>query len=435
MRPKPLLACCEMGYGHIRAARPLASVLGVEAELADRPPLCTAREMKVWDIVRDLHRWSSRGSELPIVGRPVRAMLDAATMIPPLHPYRDLAGPSLASRFLDLLIARGFGELLVERLRRERAPLLTTFFAPAIVADRAGIDEVYCVVTDADINRVWAPLDPRESRIRYLAPSGRVVRRLRAFGVAEDHISLTGFPLPHALVGGEDLVTLRRNLGPRLVRLDPKRRFRAECHHELAHFFAELGQDHEREPPLLTFAVGGAGAQSGLVDAFLPGMREQLDTGRIRLALVAGTKNEVAARFRRAIHRVELDHLVGSRIEILHEPELPVYFERFDELLGRTDILWTKPSELTFFGALGIPLVMCPPVGVHERFNLRYAREQGVGVKQRNAAYIATRIHEWLSDGTLAAAAWSGFMRLPKFGTYRVVEEVCGEKLKLSLVG
>ena len=177
MRPKPLLACCEMGYGHIRAARPLASVLGVEAELADRPPLCTAREMKVWDIVRDLHRWSSRGSELPIVGRPIRAMLDATTMIPPLHPYRDLAGPSLASRFLDLLIARGFGELLVERLRREQAPLLTTFFAPAIVADRAGIDEVYCVVTDADINRVWAPLDPRESRIRYLAPSGRVVRR------------------------------------------------------------------------------------------------------------------------------------------------------------------------------------------------------------------------------------------------------------------
>jgi hypothetical protein len=58
-----------------------------------------------------------------------------------------------------------------------------------------------------------------------------------------------------------------------------------------------------------------------------------------------------------------------------------------------------------------------------------------VGVKQRNAAYIATRIHEWLSDGTLAAAAWSGFMRLPKFGTYRVVEEVCGEKPALSLVG
>jgi hypothetical protein len=424
-----------MGYGHIRAARPLARVLDVPAELADRPPLCTPGEQRIWDIVRDLHRWSSRGSELPIVGRTVRAMLDSATMIPPLHPYRDLAGPSAASRLLDFLIARGFGELLVERLRRERVPLLTTFFAPALVADRAGIEDVYCVVTDSDINRVWAPLDGRESRIRYLAPSGRVVHRLKAFGVSEDRISLTGFPLPHELVGGEDLVTLRRNLGPRLVRLDPKRRFRAECHHELAHFFAELGHDHEREPPLLTFAVGGAGAQSSLVDAFLPGMHEQLSAGRIRLALVAGTKHEVAAKFRRAIRRVELDHLVGNGIEILHTDELETYFERFDELLGRTDILWTKPSELTFFGALGIPLVLAKPVGVHERFNLRYAREQGVGVKQRNAAYIGTRIDEWLGDGTLAAAAWSGFMRLPKFGTYRVAEEVCGEKLALSLVG
>jgi hypothetical protein len=241
--------------------------------------------------------------------------------------------------------------------------------------------------------------------------------------------------LPHELVGGEDLVTLRRNLAPRLVRLDPNRRFREQCRHELAHFFAELGHAHEHEPPLLTFAVGGAGAQSGLVDAFLPGMREQLATGRIRLALVAGTKHEVAAKFRRAIRRVELDALLDNGIEILHAPDLDAYFERFDELLGRTDILWTKPSELTFYGALGIPLVLCSPVGVHERFNLRYVREQGVGVKQRNPAHIATRIHEWLADGTLAAAAWSGFMRLPKFGTYRVVEEASGEKLELSLVG
>ena len=27
-------------------------------------------------------------------------------------------------------------------------------------------------------------------------------------------------------------------------------------------------------------------------------------------------------------------------------------------------------------------------------------------------------------DGTLAGAAWSGFMRLPKFGLYRILEAV-----------
>ena len=31
-------------------------------------------------------------------------------------------------------------------------------------------------------------------------------------------------------------------------------------------------------------------------------------------------------------------------------------------------------------------------------------------------------ISDWLEDGTLAAAAWSGFQRLPKFGAYRILE-------------
>lgn len=422
--PKPLVVTAEMGYGHIRAARPIASALGVEVTMADREPLAAPGEKRIWDLVRHAHESSSRGSELPVVGRPIRRLLEMATMIPPLHPYRDLAGPSFAARLLDHLIERGFGSTLVDRLRATGQPLVTTFYAPAIVADRAGIESIYCIVTDADINRVWVPARPRGSRIRYLAPSRRAVRRLEAFGVPPDRISFTGFPLPASLVGDEHLHILRRNLGPRLARLDPKRRFREQFHHELSHFFSGSHAEHEGEPPLLTFAVGGAGAQAGLVDAFLPEMRPGLLSGKIRLALVAGTRVEVLRRFERALDGAGLGHRVGEGIELLHEPELDTYFRRFDELLARTDILWTKPSELTFYAGLGIPLVLTHPVGVHERFNRRLAREQGVGLKQRAPRHIASRIREWLADGTLAAAAWSGFMRLPKFGTARVLEEI-----------
>ncbi|MGH1349117.1 MAG: DUF6938 domain-containing protein [Nannocystales bacterium] len=423
-RSRPLIAAAEMGYGHLRAARPLAQQLGTELTYVDREPLAGRAERGVWEAVRWAHAWSSRGSELPVVGPSVRRMLDSVTMIPPLHPYRDLAGPSVATRALDSLIHRGFGEPLAQHLRTTGAALVTTFYAPAIVADRRGIDNVFCVVTDADINRVWAPLDARESNIRYLAPSRRVVRRLRAFGVPASRIEFTGFPLPHALVGGEELSALRGNLGPRLVRLDPKKRFRASCHHELAHFFTELGRDHDGQPPLLTFAVGGAGAQSGLVDAFLPSLRPLLLAGRIRLALVAGTHFEVAARFRRALRRFELDACIGDSVEILSADGLDAYFERFEALIARTDILWTKPSELTFYAALGIPLLLTSPVGVHERFNRRFAREEGVALKQRDPKHIGERLSELLADGTLASAAWSGFLRLPKFGTYRVLEEL-----------
>ncbi len=425
-RTSPIIAAAEMGYGHLRAARPLAERLDTELTFVDRAPFAGRAERGLWDGVRWAHAWSSRGSELPVVGPTVRRMLDSVTMIPPLHPYRDLAGPSLATRALDGLIHRGFGQGMAEHLRSTGAPLVTTFYAPAIVADRQGIANVFCVVTDADINRVWAPLDARESNIRYLAPSQRVVRRLRAFGVPRSSIAFTGFPLPHALVGGDDLSALRRNLGPRLVRLDPKKRFRASCHHELAHFFAELGQDHEGEPPLLTFAVGGAGAQSGLVDAFLPSLRPLLLAGRIRLALVAGTHFEVAARFRRALRKAGLDACIGEGVDIVSADTLEHYFDRFDALMAETDILWTKPSELTFYAALGIPLLLTAPVGVHERFNRRFAREEGVGLKQRDPRHIGDRLSELLADGTLAAAAWSGFLRLPKFGTYRILEELGG---------
>ena len=93
-------------------------------------------------------------------------------------------------------------------------------------------------------------------------------------------------------------------------------------------------------------------------------------------------------------------------------------------LLARTDVLWTKPSEMTFYAALGLPLVLASPVGAHERINRRWVRESGAGVKQRDPRFAGEWLTEMLVDGALAAAAWAGYMRLPKFGLYRILEAV-----------
>jgi hypothetical protein len=54
-------------------------------------------------------------------------------------------------------------------------------------------------------------------------------------------------------------------------------------------------------------------------------------------------------------------------------------------------------------------------------------RESGAGFKQREARFAAEWLDELLAEGALAAAAWAGFTRLPKFGTYRILEAVgCG---------
>ncbi|HUL58089.1 MAG TPA: hypothetical protein VLU43_02375 [Anaeromyxobacteraceae bacterium] len=422
--PPPVVVAVDMGYGHLRAAAPLADALGTAVVQVDRPPMVGGDEERLWRRIRGAYELVSRVSQIPVIGAPIRAVLDQLTDIPHLHPYRDLSAPTRGAMTLERMIRRNLGQGLLGYLRRSGAPLLTTFYSPAIVADRAGYDRIFCVVTDTDINRIWVPVDPRRTNIHYLVPTRRAARRLRSYGVPEHRIAFTGFPLPDELVGGPALPVLKRNLAARLVRLDPSGEFRREIPEELAHFLGVLPAEQEGKPPLLTFAVGGAGAQAGIVAAALPRFRRLLGDGLIRVALVAGVRPEVEARFREAIARARLEHLIGSGIELLSERSFDAYYRSFNALLARTDVLWTKPSELTFYGALGIPLLLAPPVGVHERYNRRWARESGAGLKQRDPEFAAEWIADWLADGMLAAAAWAGYMRLPKFGLYRVLEAV-----------
>jgi hypothetical protein len=421
---KTTLVAIEMGYGHLRPAHALGERLGAPVLECDRPPLADVDEQKQWSRARRFYEFGSRLSQLPVVGGPLRSALDSLTFIEPLHPFRDLSAPTAGTRTLERMRQKGMGGGLVEHLGRTGAPLLATFFAPAVIADRAGCESVYCVVTDSDINRVWAPIEAARSRIRYFAPSLRVERRLRAYGVPGEHIEYTGYPLPHELLGGVELDALKRNLAARLVRLDPDARFRQAYRDELQHFLGELPADEERRAPRLTFAVGGAGAQARLARDFLPGFRGLIESGRFRVTLVAGVRDEVAEEFRAAVAAAGLEPQLGRGLEILIEADMPAYFRRFNRLLATTDILWTKPSEITFFAALGLPLVFSWPMGVHERYNRRWAIQAGAGLKQSDPRFAADWIGEWLSDGTLAAAAWSGYMRLPKFGLYRIVEKL-----------
>ncbi len=416
-----------MGYGHLRAAWALADQLGVPVLEVDHPPVAGAEEQRLWQSGRRLYEATARASQLPVVGLPLRALLDSLTSIPHLYPKRDLSAVTIQARSLDRLVRKGLGQGLVDLLRATGAPLVTTYFATAVLADHHGCAPVYCVVTDVDINRVWVPIDPRRSGIVFLTPSRRALERLRAYGVPKRQIQYTGFPLPGELLGGPDLPELRRRLAGRLVRLDRKGVFREQARSEIDYFLeAELPADQERKPPLLTFTVGGAGAQAAVGRSLIRGLAPLIGDGRLRLALAAGTRTEVAAKFERWVRDAGLGGLLGGEVSILLAAGTASYFTGFNRLLAETDILWTKPSEMTFFAALGLPLVFSPPVGIHERYNRRWAIENGAGLKQREPDQAGFWIREWLREGTLAAAAWSGFMRLPKFGLYQIVERVAG---------
>jgi hypothetical protein len=422
-----LLAAIDMGYGHLRAAHALGNALDLPVRSADEPALAGPAERKLWARVRSFYEFVSRASQVPVVGRPFDFALGAITSIPGLYPLRDQSAPTMAVRYLQRNAENGLGRGLVEHLKATGEALLTTFYAPAVVADLAGCERIFCVVTDTDVNRIWAPPDGPHTRIRFLCPGHRTVRRLRSYGVPPSRITFTGFPLPPELMGGRDLPVLKRNLAARLARLDPSGAFRDTYGDEVDHFLG-VTLPAPSGPPLITFAVGGAGAQAGLARRFLPGFRRALAERKLRLALVAGVRPEVAAVFMRAIEDAGLaSHLEPEGgIQVLLAPDINSYFNQFNALLAETDVLWTKPSELTFFGALGLPLLFASPVGTHESYNLRWAREAGAGLKQRDPSAVAERLVDWVDDGTLAGAAWSGYMRLPKFGTYRIADLVRG---------
>lgn len=406
-----------MGYGHLRAAIPLGDVLGVEVLHADRPPTAGPREEALWRWTRRYYEGWARLSTLPLVGEPLRWALNELTHIPPLYPRRDLSAPTTPVRLLSLLAGRGLGAQLVEELRRTGKPLLTTFYTPAVLTALSDVEDgrIHCVVTDSDINRVWVPPQRAAQRIRYFAPSNRAVRRLQAYGVGADQIELTGFPLPGELLGGPELPIAKHNLAARLVRLDPQRAFRHRRGDELER---ELGPlPTTTEPPRLTFAVGGAGAQAELAAIFLPSLAPLLRARRLKLTLVAGARPEVAATLTAAVAAAGLH---ADDVEILFEPVYDHYFRRFHARLADTDILWTKPSEMTFFGALGLPLILAPAMGVHEHENARWARDLGVGLRAPDLRHTAEWLTDWLTDGTLAGAAWSGWQRMPRRGLYRI---------------
>ena len=137
----------------------------------------------------------------------------------------------------------------------------------------------------------------------------------------------------------------------------------------------------------------------------------------MRLNLVAGVRAEVEQYFRRTIAELQLDGEIGRSIQLLLEPTKDEYFAAFNRLLRETDILWTKPSELCFYPALGIPLVMSDPLGAHEERNLETVLRVGAGHKQEDPRAAAEWLTDWMNSGLLALNAFQGFFHMPRMGT------------------
>ena len=415
---KAWVVSADMGYGHQRAVYPLKDIAEEGIMTVGSSEAVSKSEQKLWKRLLNAYEFFSRAKSIPVVGPPVFSMLDSLMRIPSFYPMRNLSNTTFQVNLLESLIEKGLCKGMLEKTSTKNLPLITSFYASAIAADKKGFNKIYCIICDADINRAWVAKDPWESRVEYFAPCGKAAQRLKAYGVPEERIHLTGFPLPKELLGDENLSVLKKDLAQRLYYLDPKGKFWARHGRNVEHFLGKENCVFRNERKLtITYAVGGAGAQKEIGQQIARSLKEKLRAEEIRLILVAGIRKEVKEYFE--LVKKEIDP-VEENIKIIFSESLHDYFDLFNNALHETDILWTKPSELSFYCALGIPIVMSPIIGSQEKFNRKWLHEIQAGIRQENPDYTDQWLYDLLNRGTLAESAWDGFLKARKLGSFKI---------------
>jgi hypothetical protein len=433
MQKKAWIVTVDMGYGHQRAAYPLRKIAFEKVITANSDKIVVDAERKQWRKFQGFYEFVSRLRSFPLIGKYIWKIYDKFQEVSPFYPFRDLSKPNISAIFLHRMLKKNFMHSVIEYMRKEKLPLVSTFFVPAIAAAYFGFEDVYCVVTDSDINRVWVPMNPKKYKIIYLTPTEQSKRRLIQYGVLEENIFYTGFPLPEENIG-KNLGILKKDLIERIKILDPNKIFVNKYKETIKKHLGNCCSGKGSRPLTLTFAVGGAGAQKEVGAQLLRSLKEKIKHHKIRVNLAIGMRLELRYYFLKLIDELKLTDEIGDHINLLFALEKKTYFERFNALLHTTDIFWAKPSELSFYTALGLPFVIAPPIGSHEGFNKKWLLQIGSGVEQEDPRYVDQWLFDWIEKGILAELAWNGFMDAPLYGTENIMNAVFAkDKSKVKL--
>jgi hypothetical protein len=413
----------NMGYGHQRTAYPLRDLApeGVVL-LANDYPGIPEGERAHWERLRRFYEFISNAERLPLVGDFAFRAFDTIQRILHFYPKRDLSHPDWNVRKIHSQLHGGLGRDLIHTLRKRSPilPIVTSFYLPALAAefyDYPG--DICCVICDADIARAWAPVDPRSSRITYFAPTRRVVQRLGLYGVRSENIFLTGYPLPMENVGGEDFEILKGDLSRRLANLDPKGAYFERYGSLIRDKLGEV-PTYSDHPLTILFSIGGAGAQKDIGVGILRSLGEKVRRAEAKVILSAGIKTWVRDYLSQKVVEIGLVEELGRNVEILFAADIDDYFRQFSQALRKTDVLWTKPSELSFYTALGLPIVMAPPLGSQEQANKEWLLQLGSGIAQEDPAYASEWFFDLLESGWFAEAAMQGFVEGEQLGSLNI---------------
>ncbi len=398
-RSEYLITSALMGFGHLRAAHNISGVSGAPILRVDRKPLVGGIDRFVWEGSQRIHTYASRDAESK--NRLLYNWFEGLMSID-----GDRKPPSLTgSRFVQFLGGLGVGKRFLGSLNHDYPPLLHTFYLPAMISVYNRYrGKNYLLLCDTDFHRVWVPVNPKEPNLTYMVPIARSADRLMSYGVEADRIFVTGFPLPLVNTGSEDLSTLDSDFEVRRRRL----------------------AGDSTLPLTIVFPFSGAGAYSNVLAELVKTLLDHIREGRIRLIVSCGDNEHALGNAENLFVNYGLEECEYT--EIIFDRNLFRSFDRFNLALKSTDVIITKPSEMVFYAALGIPMLFLPPIGAHEAGNRNYLIENRCAVDMPAIGDLPRWLDENRRSGRLLELAETAHRVLPKSGSFDVDRLVKGSE-------
>lgn len=400
-KSKVLLAAAEMGYGHLRALYPFQYLPKYRLIIFGQTDNSRPFEKALWKATRVLYETVSRIRNFPIIGWFLYSSMNKMLSIPPKNSNPRKLDKTLSFWLLELLIKMGLCRGMINENSEGQRIIFTSFYAPVIaLAGQKGVN-CFCQICDSDLSRVWVARDSINSDVRYFAPCKKAVERLTNYGVREEMIYLTGFPLPNNLVGGFGEELAIRNFNKRKILLENPNILSSEF------------------PLRIAYVVGGAGAYTDIGASIALCLKDEILKGNIVLNLVTGTKVKATRQYQvfKEKNFSNCDSLIINSASNLTD-----YFNLFSEVVSDIHILWTKPSELVFYSALGIPLIMTNPLGPQEVANREWVLGSGIGIDHRINDNTMKWLYSLLNKGILSRMANNGWEKGIRTALYAIPE-------------
>lgn len=410
MDGKVLLVTAEMGLGHIRALKPLEKILRSEMLILGQSPYASKKAKRLWRRSLRIYEWFSRASQWPIIGEFLFSFMKWLLLIEPRSFDSNQEKPTTQLRLLERYIKKGLCDELSTVISGRSLPVVTSFYAPvSYMAMFRANTPTFCQLCDTDISRVWVPSAPNSGNIYYLAPTKDVFERLCSYGVDPSRIHITGFPIPLELVGSKGQEIAIQNYEKRLSFLKSTRVF------------------SNNNPLRIAYVVGGAGAMVDIGLKAATSLLSQIKEGAVEFTIISSLCRKSSSKFKSFKKRF-FGKVNGLRV--ICGDNQDDYFEKFNTAIADTHIIWTKPSELTFYSSLGIPIIMAPPLGPQEDANRNWLLANNIGLDQGNPTQCGDWVGDILESGLLWPMAKNGWVvgnRLAAYNIEKLVSSVLSQ--------